>query len=271
MSDLDRSQENLKLYRRFLDAFNAGDLEEMPRVIAPGFTDHHPGFDITGIDSYLEALRAAYDALGIKGELEELSPLGDDRVLTRVRLTGTHLGPLFGFPATGRKVEWSTTEIWRAEDGRFVERWAQDDMFGLREQVSTDASNLAVVQQVSDAVNERRYDDLDDLFGPTFHDNNPAWSVESLEELKGIIKGAHEALDFTVHLDALYPASPDKVIMHITFHGRHIAPFFGQEPTGKEVSWTSLEVYRLEDGKVVERWVQADTAGLMRQVGVPLP
>ncbi|MGH1552594.1 hypothetical protein ACRAWF_12340 [Streptomyces sp. L7] len=42
---------------------------------------------------------------------------------------------------------------------------------------------------------------------------------------------------------ALYPAAPDKVIMHITFHGRHIAPFFGQEPTGKGRSpGSSLEV-----------------------------
>ncbi|MEV6497127.1 ester cyclase [Streptomyces prunicolor] len=272
MSDLDQSQqENLALYRRFLDAFNSGDLAEIPRVIAADFTDHHPGFDITGIDSYLEALRGAYNSLDLKGELDELSALGEDRVLTRVKLTGTHLAPLLGLPATGRKVEWSTTEIWRVQGSLFVERWAQDDMLGLREQISSDALNLAVVQQVSDAVNQRRLDDLDDLFGPTFHDNNPAWSCESLEELKGIIQGAYDGLDFSVGLDALYPASPDKVIMHITFHGKHIAPFFGQEPTGKEVSWTSLEVYRLEDGKVVERWVQADTAGLMRQVGVPLP
>ncbi|GGN15179.1 ester cyclase [Streptomyces fuscichromogenes] len=264
-------QEIQKLYGRFLDALNAGDLQGVRAVLSPDFTDHHPGFDITGIDSYLEAVRGAHESLDLKGELEEGVPLGEDRIVTRVKLTGTHLGDVLGFPATGRKVEWSTTEIWRAENGLFAERWAQDDLFGLRAQLSSDDLNYTVVRQVSDAVNERRYDDLDELFGPTFKDNNPAWSVESLDELKVIIKGAHDALDMKVHLDALYPAAPDRVIMHITFHGRHIAPFFGQEPTGREVSWTSLEVYRLEDGKVVERWVQADTTGLMRQLGVPLP
>lgn len=268
----DRSgQDNLRLYGRFLDAFNAADLDEVSRVIAPDFEDHHPGFDISGIDSYVEALRGAHAALDVKGELEEALLAGDDKVITRVKLTGTHVGEIMGLPATGRKVEWSTTEIWRTAGGLLVERWAQDDMLGLRGQLSSDVSNVAVVQKVSDAVNERRYADLDELFGPTFNDNNPAWSVQSLDELKVVIKAAHDGLDFTVHLDALYAASPDKVIMHITFHGRHIAPFMGQEPTGKEVSWTSLEVYRLEDGKVVERWVQADTAGLMRQLGVELP
>ncbi|GAA2318822.1 ester cyclase [Streptomyces kunmingensis] len=263
--------EPTELYRRFLDAFNAADHATVAGIIGQDFVDHHPGFDIKGLDDYLAALRDAHATWNLKGELEEALAVGDDKVVTRVKLTGTHGGAAFGYPATGRAVEWSTTEIWRAEDGRLVERWAQDDLLGLREQVSTDAANLATVQAVSDAVNERRYDDLDELFGPTFRDNNPAWDVASLDELKVIIKAAHDALDFTVGLDALYPAAPDKVIMHITFRGKHIAPFFGQEPDGREVSWTSLEVYRLEDAKVVERWVQADTAGLMRQLDVPLP
>ncbi|MEV7418438.1 ester cyclase [Streptomyces sp. NPDC089919] len=260
----------IALYERFLTAFNAADYSEVAAVVGDAFTDHHPGFDIQGLDSYLDALREAHKSLALRAELEEVLAAGD-RVITRVKLTGTHLGNVMGLAPTGREVEWSTTEIWRVEGGRLVERWAQDNLLGLRAQLSADEQNVAVVQQVSDAVNQRRYEDLDDLFGPTFHDNNPAWSVASLAELKEIIKAAHEALDFTVHLDALYAAAPDKVIMHITFHGRHVAPFFGQEPTGKDVSWTSLEVYRLENFKVVERWVQADTTGLMRQLDVPLP
>ena len=55
--------------------------------------------------------------------------------------------------------------------------------------------------------------------------------------------------------------------MQITFTGRHVKPIFGIEPTGRPVSWTSIEVYRVENNLVAERWVQADTAGLMRQIG----
>ncbi|MFD9635878.1 ester cyclase [Streptomyces violascens] len=264
------TSDHLRLYERFLTALNTEDYAEIARVIGADFEDHHPGFDILGLESYLDALRGAHRTLAIKGELLETIESGN-KLITRVRLTGAHQDTALGFPATGRKVEWTTTEIWRIQDDRLVERWAQDDLLGLRGQLSPDEENVAVVQKVSDAVNERRYDDLDELFGPTFKDNNPAWDVQSLDELKGIIKAAHDALDFTVTLDALYAAAPDKVIMHITFHGKHIAPFFGMEASGKEVSWTSLEVYRLENFKVVERWVQADTAGLMRQLDVPLP
>ncbi|MGV9252854.1 ester cyclase [Streptomyces sp. NPDC003697] len=264
------TQTGADLYRTFLKAFNDADYTTVEAVIAPGFTDHHPGFDIDGIDSYLEALRNAHATLAIQGELLDILEDGD-KVVTRVRLTGTHQGTVLGVAATGRPAEWETTEIWRVADGAFVERWATDDLLGLKAQLTQDEANVAVVQKVSDAVNAHRYADLDDLFGASFVDHNPAWDVESLEELKGIIVAAHEALDFTAHLDALYPAEGQRVIMHITFTGRHVGPFFGIEPTGKEVTWTSLEVYRLEGGKVVERWVQADTAGLMAQIGVPLP
>ncbi|MFI9276210.1 ester cyclase [Kitasatospora sp. NPDC052896] len=263
-------QTNSALYQRFLDAFNVSDYAEIAKVIAPDFEDHHSGFDIRGIDAYQAALRNAHETLAIRGELEQVLEAGD-KVVTRVRLTGKHVGTVLGFPATGREVSWDTTEIWRVADGMFVERWATDDLLGLREQLSPEPANVELVRRVSEVVNARQYDAMDELFAENFVDRNPAWSVESLEQLKGIIIAAHDALDFTAHLDALYAADGDKVIMHITFTGRHIAPFFGIEPTGKEVTWTSLEVYRVEDNKVVERWVQADTAGLMAQIGVPLP
>lgn len=258
------------LYTAFLEAFNDGRYHDVRALIAPGFRDHHPGFDIDGADSYLEALRTAHETLEIHGELAEVLTDGD-RVVTRVRLTGRHVGTVFGIPATGRSVAWETIEVWRVAGGLLAERWAVDDLLGLRGQISPEEQNVAVVQRVSDAVNAHRYDDLDELFAADFKDRNPAWDVESLDQLKGIIIAAHQALDFTAHLDGLYAAGPDRVVMHITFTGRHVAPFFGIEPTGKEVTWTSLEVYRLENFKVVERWVQADTAGLMAQIGVPLP
>jgi predicted ester cyclase len=270
MTTTTAAEPDAALYTAFLDAFNQARYEEVRDLIAADFKDHHPGFDIDGAEVYLAALRNAHETLQISGELEELLVDGD-RLVTRVRLSGRHIGEVFGIPATGRPVSWETAEVWRVADGRLAERWAVDDLLGLSRQISPEAQNVAVVQRVSDAVNARRYDDLDELFAADFKDRNPAWDVESLEQLKGIIVAAHQALDFHAHLDGLYAAGPDRVVMHITFTGRHVAPFFGVQPTGKEVTWTSLEVYRLEDFKVVERWVQADTAGLMAQIGVPLP
>jgi predicted ester cyclase len=129
-----------ELYDAFLTAFNAGDLDAVASVISPEFEDHHPGFEISGRDSYLTALRQAHETLRIQGELLEIIE-ADDKIVTRVRLTGKHVGTVMGVEATGRNVAWDTNEIWRVEDGLLVERWAVDDLLGLREQMSRDADD----------------------------------------------------------------------------------------------------------------------------------
>lgn len=273
---INETHENVALYQRLLRALNNADYGEVAEVIAPAFEDHHPGFDVHGLEAYQDAVRSAHDALRLHAELDEALAV-DDKVITRCHLTGEHLGTAMGMPATGRRVAWTTTEIWRVADGKLVERWAQDDLLGLREQLglpaqlSADTENIELIRHLNDVVNERRYDDMDELFASSFVDHNPAWSVRDLAELKDIMRSAHEALDFTSHQDLIYVGDGGKVIIHITCIGRHVKPFFGQDPTGEGVRWTSIEVFQFENGKIAERWVQADTTGLMRQVGVPLP
>lgn len=265
---------NAVLYQQFVDALNTDDHDRIGQLIAPGFVDHHPGFDISGLASYQAAIREVRESLRLEAEPEDILQI-DDMVVTRVRLSGRHTGTVMGIPPTGRPVEWSTIEIWRVSNGRFTERWAQDDLLGLRHQLTGDgdgdAENIALARRVSEVVNARDYDAMDELFDPSFVDHNPAWNVRSLDELKGVIRAAVDALDFTANLDDLYAADGGRVIMHITFTGRHVGPFLGRMPTGRDVEWTSTEVYRMAGGKVVERWTQADTAGLMRRLGIPLP
>ncbi|MFE9747300.1 ester cyclase [Saccharothrix saharensis] len=131
--------------------------------------------------------------------------------------------------------------------------------------------HVLAIRTLNDVVNERRYDDMDELFAPGFVDNNPAWSVRDVAELKKLLAEAHEAMAFTSHHDLIYPAGDDKVVIHITFTGRFVKDFLGQRATGEPITWTSIEVFRFEHGRIAERWVQADTAGLLRQLGVPLP
>jgi len=42
----------------------------------------------------------------------------------------------------------------------------------------------------------------------------------------------------------------------------------GIPPTGKELSVTSTDIYRIVDGKVVEQWFEADYTGMMQQLSV---
>ncbi|GAA2272532.1 hypothetical protein GCM10009853_027900 [Glycomyces scopariae] len=58
----------------------------------------------------------------------------------------------------------------------------------------------------------------------------------------------------------------DKVTVRLTFSGKHTREFLGMAPTGREVEYTSIEIYRIEDGRLAEEWICSDTATLMRQL-----
>jgi predicted ester cyclase len=54
--------------------------------------------------------------------------------------------------------------------------------------------------------------------------------------------------------------------------GRHKGDLMGIAPTGKQMTVTGINVYRLARGKLVERWGTWDQFGMMQQLGViPTP
>ncbi len=62
-------------------------------------------------------------------------------------------------------------------------------------------------------------------------------------------------------------AEGDKVAYRITVSGTHKGEFQGVPPTDKKVSFSSTGISNIVDGKVAEDWVDADTMGLMQQIG----
>lgn len=50
--------------------------------------------------------------------------------------------------------------------------------------------------------------------------------------------------------------------------GTHKGSFMGIPATGKRVKINYIDMWRMEDGKGVENWVQMDIPGLMQQLGV---
>lgn len=46
---------------------------------------------------------------------------------------------------------------------------------------------------------------------------------------------------------------------------------FDMPPTGKKVTLSSIVIYRLAQGKIVERWVAQQGPGVLQQIGVTIP
>jgi predicted ester cyclase len=67
-------------------------------------------------------------------------------------------------------------------------------------------------------------------------------------------------------------AEDDLVAENFTAHGTHHAAFMGEIPTGREVILRGVNIFRIADGKIVERWGRLDHLGLLQQLGLaPLP
>jgi predicted ester cyclase len=66
-------------------------------------------------------------------------------------------------------------------------------------------------------------------------------------------------------------AEGEFVTHHVTLRGVHQASTMpllaGTEPTGMEVTWTFIHIWRVVDGRVVEHWACRDDLGLLHQIG----
>jgi predicted ester cyclase len=60
----------------------------------------------------------------------------------------------------------------------------------------------------------------------------------------------------------------NKVVVRATFHGTHAGMFNGIPPTGKTVTLPFLMMYQVENEKIVQHWLEADTMSLLTQLGV---
>lgn len=85
------------------------------------------------------------------------------------------------------------------------------------------------------------------------------------ESLWAAFPDSRLAIDATV-------AEGDLIAARFRLTGEHRGTFLGVPPTGREVVLVGQTVFRLVDGRVVERWTTSDLLGVMVQIGaVPAP
>jgi predicted ester cyclase len=67
-------------------------------------------------------------------------------------------------------------------------------------------------------------------------------------------------------------AEGDRVAARWRARATHRGEYVDVSPTGKEVEFTGISVYRIEGERIAESWTEVDELGLMRQIGaVPEP
>jgi len=78
-------------------------------------------------------------------------------------------------------------------------------------------------------------------------------------------RNAFEHLNVTV-VDMI--AQGDEVACRFSARGVHKGEFMGLPPTGREITMTGIEIFRIKDGRIAEIWGEANLMGLMMQLGI---
>jgi steroid delta-isomerase-like uncharacterized protein len=107
---------------------------------------------------------------------------------------------------------------------------------------------------------------VDELFAPDFreHGEPPAVGHEGMKSFLRMLGGAFPDLQFNVDD---WIVADDKVVARGSATGTHRGEFFGVAATGKPVRWTAIHIWRIEGGRIADRWSEANVLSIMQQLG----
>ena len=61
-------------------------------------------------------------------------------------------------------------------------------------------------------------------------------------------------------------ASGDKAAASFVYEGAHGGVYYGVAPTGRQMRFTSCDIFRVRDGRIAEHWGMGDIAGVLAQL-----
>lgn len=111
----------------------------------------------------------------------------------------------------------------------------------------------------------------DEIFHPDFTDHDPVQGqgpgLEGFRQMVGAFKSAFPDLDVK-NEDVMEDEQQNKVVIRWTAQGTHRGELMQIPATNKKVSLKGIDVLRVENGKIAERWGEFDALGMLAQLGV---
>jgi predicted ester cyclase len=298
------SEDAKAVIRRWNDeGWSGGNYDLAHEIIAPVMTVHGAGGQSVGMgpEGLIDLIKTWRTAFPDgKMTVDDIIVEGD---LVGIRNTwhGTQTESFYGIPPSGKQVHVTSVGLDRVKDGQVVEGWGELDMVGMMQQlgampvagpgafasgrttewgpdVTTDSGGAAAPDDVRaravryvEALAQVDEVALSELVDEgAFVDHNPVWGSE---DWAGVVAGARAVRagfpDLEVKVDkANTVVEGNQAVVHTLFTGTHSGEFLGVAPTGKSVTWSHTDFLRFAGGKVVERWVSADTLTLFQQIGL---
>ncbi len=140
----------------------------------------------------------------------------------------------------------------------------------------TAKDNKALIRRYFEAIDAAckagNADILDEFLAPDFITHNPPPGMVPTREGAKQMFMAFVAGAPGYHVVEDLIADGDKVVGRITATGTHEGELLGIPRTGRQIRMTGITIWRIANGKIVERWSEMDMLGVMQQIGaVPTP
>ena len=132
------TEQNKEVARRFAEVWAPGGLAVVDELASPDIVVSYPipSEPIHGREAFKAFLQVLHTALpDATIEVDHLVAEGG-MVAGHWTLEGTHDGPLFGMPPTGRRVKTHGFTIYAIEDGKVIREYGMGDAGGLMEQIA---------------------------------------------------------------------------------------------------------------------------------------
>ena len=120
--------------------------------------------------------------------------------------------------------------------------------------------------------NEHNVDGIDPLFDKRFTHHFRMPLPPGLDGFKQVGRMMNGAFPDVVVTEEDLMAGGDKVVERSSAVATHRGSLMGEKPTSRRIHWTEIHIYRVQDGKICEHWVEMAMMELLQQIGaLPQP
>ena len=120
--------------------------------------------------------------------------------------------------------------------------------------------NRALIQRVfAEGFNQGKLAVVDEVFAPNFLDRSTPSQPPGAEGVKEYISAVRTGFpDIAVTIDDLI-TTDDKVVVRTTWRGTHLGIYGNYAPTGRQVTRTMIQIFRVVDSKLYEEWSEGNS------------
>lgn len=137
---------------------------------------------------------------------------------------------------------------------------------------SSEAAKAVVRRNTEEVQGKGNFDVFEQLFADNFTDHTPQPGMTpdkaGVRKLYTYLRDAFPDFHPEIHWQL---ADGDRITTYKTYHGTHEGRFLGISPTHRKIHFETVDVMRVQNGKITDHWGVGNLLSLMQQIGGWIP